>query len=128
MSGPRRIVLILLTIGILLPVGHAPAQSESGSGTIEVELFMLIGRSMVWMGNTVGYTVYETTRVEARINGITGETISIFRLGEQTPGRYLLPWDGTYHGQTAFAGRYDFELFFGEEYAVKFVFLARPVT
>ena len=125
MRGVRCSLLALLLACALLPCGTARSQSDPTPNAIEVELFMLIGRTMVWMGNTVGYTVYETTRVEARINGISGETISIFRLGEQEPGQHILPWDGTYHGTSAFAGRYEFELFFDDEYAVKFVFLAR---
>lgn len=112
-------VLILTAIGTTLsaePAAESPSQ---------VELYAVIGRTTVWMGDRIRYTVYERTRVEARINGMAGDLITLLRIGEQEPGQYTLPWDGTYHG-APFAGRYEFELFFGVEYAAHFWFLCRP--
>ena len=78
------------------------------------EIYFLIGDSP-----TISYTVYEPTVVEARLLSGSGEIILIFRQGEQQPGQYTLPWDGTYEG-TPFAGFYTFELYFGDEYAAKY--------
>ena len=93
----------------------------------QIELFIQFGRVPVWMGNRIRYTVDERTQVEARISGISKELLAVLRLGEQEPGQHTLPWDGTYHG-APFAGRYEFELFFGEEHAARFWFLCRPLA
>ncbi|HUU45653.1 MAG TPA: hypothetical protein VM118_07955 [Acidobacteriota bacterium] len=112
-------VLTLTAIATALsaePAVEAPSQ---------VELLAVFGRSTVWMGDRIRYTVYERTRVEARINGMAGDLLTLLRIGEQEPGQYTLPWDGTFHG-APFAGRYEFELFFDVEYAAHFWFLCRP--
>jgi len=89
------------------------------------EIYFVIGDSAAWMGNQIRYTVYSPSVVEARLLSGSGEIISIFRLGEQAPGQYTLPWDGTYEG-SPFAGYYTFELYFGDEYAAKFPMVVGP--
>ena len=88
---------------------------------------MLIGNRPIWFGSRIGYTVYEPTRVEARIKSMTGEIIAVFQEGEKQAGQYALPFDGTYNG-VPLAGYYTFELFFGDEYAAKYRMVALPET
>lgn len=81
------------------------------------------------MGPVIRYTVYERTTVEARFIGLTGELILVMPLGEQDPGQYTLPWDGTTDGGLAiFEGKYQFELFFGDEYAATFWFISKALN
>lgn len=90
------------------------------------EIYVTFGNAAAWMGNTISYTVYEPTVVEARLLSGSGEIILIFRQGEQQPGQYTLPWDGTYEG-APFAGLYTFELYFGDEYAAKLPIVVNPL-
>lgn len=87
--------------------------------------YLVNGRRPIWMGPVIRYTVYETTRVEARFISLTGELIEIIDLGEQTPGQYTLPWDGTTEQGAYFEGKYRFELYFGDEYAANFWFISK---
>lgn len=108
----------------------APTQGEPYGHPIvsKVDLSYLVnGRRPIWMGPVIRYTVYETTKVEARISGLTGELILVLNLGEQPPGVYTLPWDGTLEGGSAFDGKYHFELFFGDDYACQFWFIAKSL-
>jgi hypothetical protein len=107
--------------------GPPLSADSNGADANQMELFIQIGRVPIWMGDRIRYTVDERTRVEARISGVSKELLLVLRIGEQEPGQHTLPWDGTYHG-APFAGRYEFELFFGEEYAARFWFLCKPLT
>jgi len=95
----------------------------------KVDLSYLVnGRRPIWMGPVIRYTVYEKTTVEARISGLTGELILVMPIGEQEPGQYTLPWDGTMDdGLVTFDGKYYFELFFGDEYGAKFWITAKSL-
>lgn len=103
-----------------------PAQAEIVS---KVDLSYLVGtRRPIWMGPVIRYTVYETTNVEARVSSLTGELVLILHVGEQQPGQYTLPWDGTTdEGTVTFEGKYQFELFFGDEYAANFWFSSKSL-
>lgn len=87
--------------------------------------FLVNGRRPIWMGPVIRYTVYETTKVEARFVSLTGELIEIIDLGEQTPGQYTLPWDGSTEEGAIFEGKFRFELYFGDEYAANFWFISK---
>jgi len=121
-------VLAAIMLGVFWPAATTgepygwPIQSK-------VDLsYLLDGRSPMWMGPVIRYTVYERMTVEARISALGGELVLVMRLGEQEPGQYTLPWDGTTDGgRTTFAGKYFFELFFGDEYATKFWFIAKSL-
>ena len=90
--------------------------------------YLVNGRRPIWMGPVIRYTVYEKTTVEARISGLTGELILVMPIGEQEPGQYTLPWDGTMDaGLVTFDGKYYFELFFGDEYGAKFWITAKSL-
>ena len=103
-----------------------PAQQEIVS---KVDLSYLVGtRRPIWMGPVIRYTVHETTNVEARVSSLTGELVLILHVGEQQPGQYTLPWDGTTdEGLVTFEGKYQFELFFGDEYAANFWFSSKSL-
>jgi hypothetical protein len=121
-------VLAAIMLGVFWPAATtgepygSPIQSK-------VDLSYLVnGRRPIWMGPVIRYTVYEKTTVEARISALTGELVLVMPLGEQEPGQYTLPWDGTTDGGLAtFDGKYFFELFFGDEYATKFWLIAKPL-
>lgn len=120
----RRKVIGVISFGILAAwlMAAPPVIGAGDAGTRlggPFEVYFLIGESPAWLGNTISYTVSEPTVVEARLLSGSGEIILIFRQGEQQPGQYTLPWDGTYEG-SPFAGFYTFELYFGDEYAAKF--------
>lgn len=95
----------------------------------KVDLSYLVnGRRPIWMGPVIRYTVHKPSNVEARISGLTGELILVLPLGVQQPGQYTLPWDGTADdGLATFDGKYQFELFFDDEYAAKFWFIAKSL-
>ncbi|MEW5700998.1 MAG: hypothetical protein AB1792_02040 [Candidatus Zixiibacteriota bacterium] len=119
--------LVLSLVASAIP--SVPGGAESGKTYTppEIDLYVYVGYHTIWAGDRFRYTVYDSTNVEARINGMTGELILILPIGRQGPGQYTLPWDGTMHeGTVPFAGKYQLELFFGEEYAAKFWFLCRP--
>ena len=100
------------------------------AATIESKVdisYLVNGRRPIWMGPVIRYTVYETTRVEARFISLTGELIEIMDLGEQTPGQYTLPWDGSTDEGALFEGKFQFELYFGDEYACKFWFISKSI-
>lgn len=109
-----------------------PASMTAGdtAATIESKVdvsYLVNGRRPIWMGPVIRYTVYETTRVEARFISLTGELIEIMDLGEQTPGQYTLPWDGSTDEGALFEGKFQFELYFGDEYACKFWFISKSI-
>ena len=127
-----RKILACLAIGVLSaatwPV--TAVNGESGKEIVsKVDLSYLVnGRRPIWMGPVIRYTVYQPTVVEARISSLTGELIIVMPLGLQQPGQYTLPWDGTAdEGLATFDGKYQFELFFDEEYAAKFWFIAKSL-
>lgn len=91
-----------------------------------VDVYILFDRTMVWMGDRFRFTLYEPARVEARFHAMLGEALDILRLGPMQPGQYTLPWDGLYQGVAPYAGKYEYELFFDDEYAVRFWFFCRP--
>jgi len=92
-----------------------------------VDLYMRIGEWPLWFGTTIRYTVYQPTRVEARVISVTGEITAVLQEGIKQPGQYTLPFDGNYHG-AQYAGYYTFELYFGDEYAAKYEMIAIPAT
>ena len=96
-------------------------------GDRSFELYVMVGEIPVWMGNTIRYSVFETTLVEARFLTPAGEIIMILPEGERAPGQYTLPWDGTRDG-SQFVGFYTFELYFGDEYAAKLSIVVNPNT
>jgi hypothetical protein len=89
------------------------------------DAYAMIGEYPIWLGDTIRYTVYETVRVEARFLTPGGEIILIYRRGEQAPGQYTLPWDGTVEG-SPMVGYYTFELYFGDEYAADLLIVVKP--
>jgi hypothetical protein len=117
----------LILISVL--VWHAPHGEAAGETTTRAsqpfEVFVMIGDHPIWLGDAIRYTVYETVRVEARFLTPAGEIILIHRGGEQAPGQYTLPWDGTVEG-APMAGFYKFELYFGDEYAADLSVVVRP--
>ena len=116
-------VKYLLVVCVLLSSASLIDAASGGGKTVyPYEVYFLIGDVPVWMGDTISYTVYEPTVVEARFLSASGEIILRYRQGEQAPGQYTLPWDGTYEG-SPFVGLYKFELYFGDEYAAKYVML-----
>jgi hypothetical protein len=119
-----RVTLTSLLLGASLLAWPISTGGEPYGAPVvsKVDLEYLVnGRRPIWMGPVIRYTVYEKTRVEARISALTGELILVMPIGEQDPGVYTLPWDGTMeHGLVTFEGKYFFELFFGDEYAAKF--------
>jgi len=117
-------VTVLMLLCVAVPRDGASQPTDSSAPI--ADFYVQFNRTPIWAGTNFGYTVYETCRVEARITNMSGELILIFPIGVQTPGRYMLPWDGTYHGISPLAGRYEFELFFDDEYAVNFWFLSHP--
>lgn len=123
-------LLAVAAIGLIL-AGPGISRSERYGAPIEskVDLSYLIGtRRPIWMGPVIRYTVYEKTRVEARFTALSGEIVHVMRLGEQEPGQYTLPWDGTTaDGMVTFEGKYHFELFFGDEYAADFWIMSRSL-
>ena len=124
---PTAIVKFLLVVCVLLcSVSVIDAKGGSGKTAFPYEVYFLIDDLPVWMGDTISYTVYEPTVVEARFLSASGEIILIYREGEQGPGQYTLPWDGTSDG-SLFGGLYKFELYFGDEYAAKYVMLVNPL-
>lgn len=110
----------------MYPVSAADSESNTTTKP-QVEMFIMVGPHPIWAGSNFGYTVYQPSQVEMRVSTMTGELIIIMPIGLKQPGRYMLPWDGTYQGIAALAGRYEFELFFDHEYAAHFWFLSRPV-
>lgn len=105
----------------------APAADEPAADKLpKVDVYILLGRTMVWMGDRFHFTLYEPARVEARINSMLGEALDIMRLGPMQPGQHTLPWNGVYQGQSVYAGKYEFELYFDDEYAARFWFFCRP--
>lgn len=122
-------IVVLACLGF--PLSHA-VSTANGNGAPRAqerpfELYFLVGEIPVWMGNTIRYTVYETTQVEARFLTPAGEIIMILPEGERAPGQYTLPWDGTVDG-AQFAGFYTFELYFGDEYAAKSSIVVNPIA
>ena len=114
-------------IAILAASQGGAVEPPSSKPRPSVDLYMFIGEWPVWFGSTIRYTVYQTTRVEARVIGVTGEIILVLQEGEKQPGQYTLPFDGTYGG-SPLAGYYTFELYFGDEYAAKYQMVALPIT
>lgn len=94
---------------------------------VVIDLYMLIGEWPLWFGTTIRYTVYQPTRVEARVLSATGEITAVIEEGIKQPGQYTLPFDGNYHG-AQYAGYYTFELYFGDDYAAKYEMIAVPAT
>jgi hypothetical protein len=78
------------------------------------------------MGDQIRYTLKDPAKVEARFLSIGGEIILLLPIGEQQPGQYTVPFDGTMHG-APFAGLYGFELYYGDEYAAKLILAIRPL-
>lgn len=91
-----------------------------------VDIYMRIGTHSIWFGSTIGYTVYQTTKVEARFLSVSGEIILVLQEGEKQPGQYTLPFDGTVNGGPM-AGFYTFELYFGDDYAAKYRMVVIPI-
>jgi hypothetical protein len=79
------------------------------------------------MGDQIRYTLAEPASVEARFLSISGEIILLLPIGQQEPGQYAVPFDGTKDG-APFAGLYLFELYFGDDYAAKLNIAVRPLT
>ncbi len=123
-------ILIAMVFIVGMPSGGIPSGEKYGAPVVsKVDLSYLVnGRRPIWMGPVIRYTVYEKTTVEARFISLTGELILVLPLGVQEPGQYTLPWDGTTDGGLAtFEGKYQFELFFGDEYATTFWFISKAV-
>ena len=129
-SFPRAVAAMikyLLIVCVLFSSASViDAQNGSGNAIYSFEIYFLMGDSAAWMGDTIRYTVYEPTVVEARFLSASGEIILIYRQGEQAPGQYTLPWDGTYEG-SPFGGYYTFELYFGDEYAAHYAMVVRSL-
>jgi hypothetical protein len=90
--------------------------------------YLVNGRRPIWMGPVIRYSVYETTRVEARFLALGGEIITVIVQENQPPGQYTLPWDGrTPDGLATFDGKYRFELFFDDEYVADFWIIAKSI-
>lgn len=119
------IVFLTLAGGAVWP-GTMAAEDRNTTVQSKVDLNYLVnGRRPIWMGPVIRYTVYETTRVEARFISLTGELVQILELGEQSPGQYTLPWDGETDEGAMFEGKFQFELYFGDDYACKFWFISK---
>lgn len=120
-----RVVVYALAVIAAWPASMTAEEKDTAVES-KVDLSYLVnGRRPIWMGPVIRYTVYETTRVEARFISLTGELIEIMDLGEQTPGQYTLPWDGSTEEGALFEGKYQFELYFGDDYACKFWFISK---
>jgi uroporphyrinogen-III decarboxylase len=91
-----------------------------------VDIYMMIGKHSVWFGSTIGYTVYQPTKVEARFLSVSGEIVLVLKEGERQPGQYILPFDGTVNGGSM-AGYYTFELYYGDDYAAKLRMVVIPI-
>lgn len=111
---------------VLLVAEGTPAGAPAADELPRVDVYILLGKTMVWMGDRFHFTLYEPARVEARINSMLGEVLDIMRLGPMQPGQHTLPWDGVYQGGSVYAGKYEFELYFDDEYAARFWFFCRP--
>lgn len=124
-SLPAHVLIISVCLFAAL-IGF-PSTVSHADFVYKFEIYMFFSTEMaVWMGDQIRYTVTETTTVEARLLSIRGEIILLFQLGEQQPGQYTLPWDGTKDG-SPFAGMYTFELYYGDDTAAKFRFAVRPI-
>jgi len=127
---PLRLVIACLVLGSLVPTILSAAGGAKPVKTYTpppIDLYIYVERQVIWAGDRLRYTVYDSTVVEARINSMGGELILILPIGMQGPGQYTIPFDGTMSsGKVTFAGKYQLELFFGEEYAAKVWFLCRP--
>lgn len=120
----RTILATALLAGILL----VPTRPAGSNGTpAPFEIYILFGDTAAWMGDQIRYTLTEPASVEARFLSISGEIIVLLPIGQQAPGQYTVPFDGTKDG-SPFAGLYQFELYFGDEYAAKFHIAVRPLT
>ncbi len=135
MSLRQRLLSRLLGLALIISGGFGPLSSVTAGTAAKVQpqrprpmvdLYMLIGENPIWFGSSLGYTVYQTSRVEARIMTAAGEIVLIFNQGDQQPGQYTLPFDGTRDG-SPLAGYYTFELYFGDEYAAKYQMIANPL-
>jgi hypothetical protein len=121
------LVVCALTVSVFIPAS-IPAEDHPSAIESKVDISYLVnGRRPIWMGPVIRYTVYETTRVEARFISLTGELVQILELGEQAPGQYTLPWDGSTDEGALFEGKYQFELYFGDDYACKFWFISKSL-
>lgn len=120
------VTFLLVLVVILASVSAIDAEDGNFKAGGPFEIYIMIGQTGAWMGNSISYTVYEPTVVEARFLSGSGEIILICRQGLQAPGQYTLPWDGAYEG-SPFAGLYKFELYFGDEYAAQFPMIVRPM-
>lgn len=122
-----RLVVCALTLIAAWPAAMT-AEEKNAPVESKVDLSYLVnGRRPIWMGPVIRYTVYEKTTVEARFISLTGELIEIMDLGEQAPGQYTLPWDGSTEEGALFEGKYQFELYFGDDYACKFWFISKSI-
>jgi len=124
-------MVVIVCTGIIAVAWPSVTNGDANQSELvsKVDLSYLVnGRRPIWMGPVIRYTVHVPTNVEARISGLTGELIIVLPLGMQQPGQYTLPWDGTADGGLAtFDGKYQFELFFDDEYACKFWFIAKSL-
>ena len=129
MKHPNRYALAAIALTLIVSA-TLRAQTDSFTHTkSKTDINYLVHtRRPIWMGPEIRYTVYEKTRVEARFYALTGEMIQVLLVGEQEPGQYTLPWDGTLDGGLAqYEGKYKFELFFGDDYACEFWFTCKPI-
>jgi hypothetical protein len=109
------------------PIGTTAVKpGETFESKVDIS-YLVNGRRPIWMGPVIRYTVYGTTTVEARFISLTGELIQIINLGEQTPGQYTLPWDGSTEEGAIVEGKYRFELYFGDEDAANFWFISKSL-
>ncbi len=116
-------VVVLAGAGILYGAGDTAASRPPYA----FDAFIYIGETPAWIGDRIHYTVYETAKVESRFLSATGEIMLLLPVGEQTPGQYTVPWDGTVDG-APMAGFYTFELYFGDEYAAKYSLIVSPIN
>ena len=122
-------VIVLSIAGVRSLAAPDPVSSGDSALVPVVDLRILVGRHPIWAGHFFRYTVYDSTIVEARFNSMGGEVIQVLRLGMQPPGQHTIPWNGTLEeGAVMFEGKYQLELFFGEEYAAKIWFLSQRIT
>lgn len=118
------VVTLVITMG-----GQSTESADDVHGGTDVappyDLFIYVGEIPIWSADEIRYTVTQTTPVEARFMTPTGEIIVLLKLGVQTPGQYTLPWHGTAMG-APMVGSYNFELYFGDEYAAQLQVIVAP--
>jgi hypothetical protein len=115
----------LAALAIMDPIAAKEPQPVLTSH--KADMYFYVDEWPVWIDSSIRYTVYDSTRVEARVLNVSDEIVLDLKEGLKAPGVYTLPFDGTLHG-SPLAGLYKFELYFGDDYAAKCNIVVMPLS